>query len=134
MFGAVGACELYFSRVNRVVHDLNPSLKGGHLEQTQVRLAHVVEIHWRILPRVVLGHARIRVGDDLVAQRGLVDVHALRGQMKVLECVSIEGSLIVIHVYLKVLSGKQLHAHDGKDEPEDETHEQHVEDGWYGLD
>lgn len=35
--------------------------------------------------------------------------------------------------YLEVLSSEQLNAHDGEDEPEDQTHEEHIENGWYGL-
>lgn len=35
--------------------------------------------------------------------------------------------------HLEILPSEQLNAHDGKDEPEDETHEQHVEDGRYRL-
>lgn len=34
---------------------------------------------------------------------------------------------------LEVLSSKQLDAHYGKYEPEDKTHEQHIEDGGYRL-
>ena len=36
--------------------------------------------------------------------------------------------------YLVVLSGEHLDAHDGEDEPEDETDEEHVEDGRDRLD
>jgi hypothetical protein len=35
---------------------------------------------------------------------------------------------------LVVFSCEHLDAHDGEDEPEDEAHEQHVEDGRDGLD
>jgi hypothetical protein len=35
--------------------------------------------------------------------------------------------------YLVVFSGEELDAHDGEDEPEDETDKQHVEDGGDGL-
>lgn len=33
-----------------------------------------------------------------------------------------------------VLAAEELHPHNGKDEPEDETHEQHVHDGGNGTD
>ena len=36
--------------------------------------------------------------------------------------------------HLEVAAAEQLHAHDGEDEPEDEAHEQHVEDAGYRLD
>ena len=45
--------ETYVSRVGGVFHDLHPAFEGGHLEEGQVGLADVVEIHWRVLPRVV---------------------------------------------------------------------------------
>ena len=35
--------------------------------------------------------------------------------------------------HLEVFSGKELDSHDGKDEPEDETDEQHIEDTWDSL-
>lgn len=37
------------------------------------------------------------------------------------------------NVYLKVFSSEELNAHDGKDQPEDETHQEYVEDGRYRL-
>ena len=36
--------------------------------------------------------------------------------------------------YLVVFSGKHLNSHDGKDEPQDEADQQHVENAGYGLD
>lgn len=38
-----------------------------------------------------------------------------------------------LQFYLEVLSSEELHTHDGEDEPEDKTHQQHVEDGRDGL-
>jgi hypothetical protein len=35
---------------------------------------------------------------------------------------------VLIHT-LKELATKELNTHDGEDEPEDETHEEHIEDG-----
>lgn len=42
-------------------------------------------------------------------------------------------NLIRSYYYLEIFPSEQLYTHDGKDEPEDETHEQHVEDGRYRL-
>lgn len=36
--------------------------------------------------------------------------------------------------HLVVFASKQLDTHDGKDQPEYETHQQYIEDGGYGLD
>ncbi len=38
------------------------------------------------------------------------------------------------YVYLEELPSKHLYAHDGEDEPKYQADEQHVEDGWDGLD
>ena len=40
----------------------------------------------------------------------------------------------MVGTHLKVFSSKELDSHDGEDEPEDETDEEHVEDAWNGLD
>jgi len=50
----VSARDSNLSGVGGVFHDLNPALEGGHLEQGQVGLADVVEVHRRVLPRVVI--------------------------------------------------------------------------------
>ena len=42
--------------------------------------------------------------------------------------------LFLSGTHLKVFSSKQLHPHDGEDEPEDETDQQDVEDARDGLD
>lgn len=70
----------HLSGVNGVVHDLDPALECGHLEEAQVRLSHMIKVHPRILPRVVFRNASIHIGDDLVAQRRLVHVDALGGE------------------------------------------------------
>lgn len=38
--------NFYLSGIYSVIHDLNPSFKSSYLEETQVGLANVVEIHW----------------------------------------------------------------------------------------
>ena len=76
--------KTYLPRVDGVVHDLDPALERCHLEQTQVRLPHVVEVHRRVLPRVVLRHARVHIRNDLVRQRRLVLVDALEKGFRVI--------------------------------------------------
>lgn len=110
----------HLSGVNGVVHDLDPALECGHLEEAQVRLSHMIKVHPRILPRVVFRNARIHIGDDLVAQRRLVHVDALGAEGGMVNIKS-EWIKKIFHrcSYLKVLSGKQLDAHDGENQPED---------------
>lgn len=67
----------YLSRVNGVVHDLYPALESGDLKKAEVGFADVVEVHRRVLPRVVLGDTDVPVGDDLVTERRAVGVHTL---------------------------------------------------------
>ena len=67
---AVGASNLHhsshFSGVDSVVHDWNPSLECGHLEERDVGVAHVVEGYAAVNPLgVVLTQARLDVGDNL---------------------------------------------------------------------
>lgn len=71
--------DAHLSRVNRVVHYLDPTLECGHLEQAQVRLADVVKVHRGIEPRVVLGNAGVDIGDYFVAQGCVILIDALRG-------------------------------------------------------
>ena len=42
--------------------------------------------------------------------------------------------LVVVVDALEVSPAEQIDAHDAEDEPEDETHDEDVEDGWYRLD
>ena len=41
----------------------------------------------------------------------------------------VEADVVVVNALVE-LPAKELDAHDGEDEPEDETHEKYVEDGW----
>ena len=52
----------YVSAVHRIVHDGDPSLEDGHLEQAEVGPAHVVEGHTAVLPSqvVLLAHGLVR--------------------------------------------------------------------------
>ena len=58
----------HFSRVNGVVHDGDPALERGHLEERDVRVSHVVKGDARVDPlRVVLGEAGHHIRHDLGA-------------------------------------------------------------------
>ena len=59
-----------FARVNGVLHDGDPALEGGHLEQGQVGVAHVVKVDGRVDPLgPVLLQAGRHVGGDLGTHR-----------------------------------------------------------------
>ena len=45
----------YVSTVHRIVHDVNPALENGHLEESQVGVAHVVKVDVGVLPGETLG-------------------------------------------------------------------------------
>lgn len=68
----------YLTWVDSIVHDLNPAFECGYLEQTQVRFADMIEVHWGVLPCVVFRAARIAIGYDLVTERRFVRVDALQ--------------------------------------------------------
>ena len=82
-----------------------------HLEERQVGGEDVVEVYLRVDPRVV----------RLVAVRHVVDNRPVE-------------NLVVVVDALEVSPAEQVHAHDAEDEPEDETHDEHVQDGRYRLD
>ena len=44
----------------------------------------------------------------------------------------VEADVVVVDALVE-LPAKELNAHDGEDEPEDETHEEHIEDGGNGV-
>ena len=81
------------------------------MEECQVRGEHVVEVDLRVDPRVV----------RLVALRHVVDDRIVE-------------HLVVVVDALEVSPAEQIDAHDTEDEPEDETDDEHVQDGWYRLD
>lgn len=74
--------SIYVSRINRVVHDLNPTLEGCYLKQAQICFAHVIEIHRWILPRVVLSLADIPIGNDLLTKCRSIRIDALENSQK----------------------------------------------------
>lgn len=85
-----------------------------HLQQRQVSHPYVVVVDFNILPadisKVILHQSETF---------GLV-VDEFR-----------EECFLRRHVKTEIkLSCKQIYAHDAKDQPEDETDEQHVKDGW----
>ena len=52
--------EPYISGIGGVGHDRDPALERGHLEEGEVRVADVVEVHGRVLPSDVdAGQTRI---------------------------------------------------------------------------
>lgn len=55
----------YVSAVHSIVHDVYPALEDGHLEQSQVGVAHVVKVDVRVLPGETLGQAGLPVRDPL---------------------------------------------------------------------
>lgn len=82
-----------------------------HLEEGEVSVEYVVEVDHGVVPGEVVGLARVAVGHEGAVESCAVAVDA-----------AVE------------LSRKHLDPHDGEDEPEDEAHQQHVEDGRDGLD
>lgn len=67
----------HLSGINGVIHDLDPAFEGRHLEQAEVRLAHMIKVHPRVLPRVIFRYTGVHIGDDLVAQGRFVHINAL---------------------------------------------------------
>ena len=77
------AAPPYFSGVRGVVHDADPALEDGHLEEGEVRVANMVKGHDRPGPsEVVLGQAGRPIGDQVGAQHVAVLVETLTGKAK----------------------------------------------------
>ena len=98
------ACILYLSRVNGVVHDLDPSLERGDLKEREIGFSHVVKVHWWIEPRVVLSCARVSVRDDFLTNGGLVLVHALKTWFKIVimwPCNKKYKSITILFYFIK---------------------------------
>ena len=55
----------YVSAVHSIVHDVYPALEYGHLEESQVGVAHVVKVDVGVLPRETLGETGLPVRDPL---------------------------------------------------------------------
>lgn len=63
---------------------------------------------------------------------GVVLVGVLFALRLVVDDVDVEAVAFLVDA-LEELAAEELDAHDGEDEPEDEAHEQHVEDGRNGV-
>ena len=84
------------------------------MKEGEVAVEDVVEVDLRVVPGVV----EVQQCVALVARRDDVVRHGEAGRVDaVLEAAA-----------------EQVDAHDAEDEPEDKADEQHVEDGWDGLD
>ena len=57
----------YVSAVHSIVHDVNPALENGHLEEGEVGVAHVVKVDVRVLPGEALGQTGLSVRNPLWA-------------------------------------------------------------------
>ena len=53
----------YVSRVNGIVHNIDPTLEGRNLEKTQVCIAHMVKVHVWVVPRQIVCIALLLVLD-----------------------------------------------------------------------
>ena len=67
----------YVSAVHRIVHDGDPALEDGHLEQAEVSQTHVVKGHHAVLPGHVVLEARGLVRDDLGTEHNTILVYTL---------------------------------------------------------
>ena len=72
----------YVSAVHRIVHDGDPALEDGHLEQTEVGPTHVVKVHDAVLPGQVVLEARGLVGYHLGTGHVTVLVYTLQNRQK----------------------------------------------------
>jgi len=84
------------------------------LEESEVSVEDVVEVDLRVVPGVIV----VDEGLALVAPR---------------HDVIVDGQAIAVDTVLEA-TAEQIDAHDAEDEPEDQTDEQYVEDGWDSLD
>ena len=72
----------YVSAVHRIVHDGDPALEDGHLEQTKVGPTNVVKVHDAVLPGQVEHEARGLVWDHLGTGHDTVLVYTLQNMQK----------------------------------------------------
>lgn len=83
-----------------------------HLKQRQVAFSHVVVVDLYVGP--------VGVMRDLLNGHAVALVVDLADGEELL-CGGVDAAV--------ELTGKQVHPHDAEDEPEDQAHQQHVEDG-----
>ena len=93
----------------------NSFVNVHHLKERQVSDEAVVEVDFGCEPRVVVER---RQNNAVVLRTDDVEAHCLA---KLVDAAAESAA-------------EQVDAHDAEDEPEDETDEQHVEDGWDRLD
>ena len=84
------------------------------MEERQVTGEYIIEVYVRVNPRIVEVYQRF-------ALRFVVDDRR------------VHNILVLVHA-LEVAAAEQVDAHDAEDEPEDEAHNQYVEDGGNRLD
>ena len=101
---------VHLPHIHCVRHDLHPTLKSGYLKESQVGVADVVERDLGVDPRVVL----------------------LGALPPVVHLPHLQPPAVLVNA-LEELATKELDAHDGEYEPEDETDEQHIDDGRDGV-
>ena len=87
------------------------------MQKRQVPRAHVVKVDLDVLP------------PDL----GVVGVDVPKTLRFVVDDMWEEHLLRRLVKAIIILPSEQVDAHDAEDEPEDETHQQHVHDGGYGA-
>ena len=68
----------YVSAVHRIVHDGDPALEDGHLEQAEVGQTHMVKGHQAVLPGHIMLEARSLVRDHLGTGHETVLVYTLQ--------------------------------------------------------
>ena len=83
------------------------------MKESQISIDDIIEVHPRILPGEILAQTIQLVG------------HVLR-QIDPIVCSHVDT--------LVKLPTEELNAHDREDEPEDEAHEQNIENGRNGAD
>ena len=79
-------CRTHLPAVHRSVHNVQPSLEDGHLQEAEVGLAHMIESHRRRRPNglacsFLLRKARGLVRDDAGVEGGAVWVGALHTEV-----------------------------------------------------
>ena len=81
-----------------------------HLKQGQVCMTNMVKCYFGVHPGVIFSRTLPLVLDNINSQ----------------------SNIVIIQTFVK-FSSKKLDTHDREDEPEDQTHKKHIENGWYGV-
>lgn len=88
-----------------------------HLQECQVTCTHIIEIDLNVLP----ANFCVVCSDECKAFGLVID----NVDMKILLCSLVEAVI--------VLSSKQVDTHNTEDQPEDQTHQEHIHDGGNGT-